>query len=379
LHAEKLPPLTAAPVTDSSNIFMAMAKQDILLHLPYQSFNPVLSFFNQAAIDTDVTDIYITLYRLASESYIVNALINAAKNGKNVVVFIELKARFDEANNIKWSRIMKEAGITLIYSMPQIKVHSKIALVKKKVDNDALSYVILSTGNFNEVTAQFYTDHVLMTCNEKFVSELVLLFGFLEKGHNEIGDTKIKFHELLVSQFNLAEELEKRINKEIKNAKNGMPARIRIKVNNLEEPAIINLLYKASKAGVTVELIVRSVCCIVSGITGMSENITVRRIVDRFLEHTRLFIFGAGDDAVVYMGSADLMTRNLHHRIEVCAPIKDPRCKKELLDYFDMQWSDNSKAVQQLPDQQYLAVNGSNGHKKVNAQASIYQYLKQQI
>jgi len=377
LHAAKLAPLTAATLMDSSNIFMAMAKEDILLHLPYQSFNPVLSFFNQAAIDTDVTDIYITLYRLASESHIVNALINAAKNGKNVVVFIELKARFDEANNIKWSRIMKEAGITLVYSMPQIKVHSKIALVKKKVDNDALSYAILSTGNFNEVTAQFYTDHVLMTCNEKFISELVLLFGFLEKGHNEIGDTKIKFHELLVSQFNLVDELEKRINKEIKNAKNGIPARIRIKVNNLEEPAIINLLYKASKAGVTVELIVRSVCCIVSGITGMSENITVRRIVDHFLEHTRLFIFGTGDDAVVYMGSADLMTRNLHHRIEVCAPIKDARCKKELLDYFDMQWSDNSKAVQQLPDQQYLSVNGSNGHK-VNAQSSIYQYLKQQ-
>lgn len=273
---------------------------------------------------------------------------------------------------------MKEAGITLVYSLPQIKVHSKIALVKKKLGNDALSYAILSTGNFNEITAQFYTDHVLMTCNEKIISELVLLFRFLAKGHNEIGGTKIKFHELLVTQFNLVDELEKRINKEIKNAKNGLPARIRIKVNNLEEPTVINLLYKASMAGVTIDLIVRSVCCIVSGITGMSEHITVRRIVDHFLEHTRLFIFGCGDDAEVFMGSADLMTRNLHHRIEVCTPVKDPRCKKELLDYFEMQWADNSKAVQQLPDQQYVAVNGSNGHK-INAQSSIYQYLKQRI
>ncbi len=378
MDAAKMPPLTSTPLSDSGNIFMAMAKQDLLLHLPYESFNPVLSFFNQAAVDADVTDIYITLYRLASESHIVNALINAAKNGKNVVVFIELKARFDEANNIKWSRVMKEAGITLVYSLPQIKVHSKIALVKKKLGNDALSYAILSTGNFNEITAQFYTDHVLMTCNEKIISELVLLFRFLAKGHNEIGGTKIKFHELLVTQFNLVDELEKRINKEIKNAKNGLPARIRIKVNNLEEPTVINLLYKASMAGVTIDLIVRSVCCIVSGITGMSEHITVRRIVDHFLEHTRLFIFGCGDDAEVFMGSADLMTRNLHHRIEVCTPVKDPRCKKELLDYFEMQWADNSKAVQQLPDQQYVAVNGSNGHK-INAQSSIYQYLKQRI
>jgi polyphosphate kinase len=210
------------------------------------------------------------------------------------------------------------------------------------------------------------------------IKELVSLFKFLEKGHNEVGDLKIKFNELLVSQFNMVEELEKRINREIKKAKQGEPARIRIKVNNLEEPGMIRLLYKAGKAGVQIELIIRSVCCIVTGIEGISENITVRRIVDRFLEHTRLFIFGTGDDAVVFMGSADLMTRNLYHRIEVCVPVKDMACKKELLDYFDMQWSDNSKAVQLLPDQQYAAVNGHNGHM-VNAQENIYQYLKNRI
>ncbi len=378
LQFAKFTPLPSAAIMNSGDIFNLLEQEDVLLHLPYQSYNPVLSFFNQAAVDADVTDIYITLYRLAADSHIVNALISAAKNGKNVVVFIELKARFDEANNIKWSRVMKEAGISLQYSLPQIKVHSKIALVKKRSGGSELSYAILSTGNFNEVTARFYTDHVLMTSSMNIIKELQQLFGFLEKGRNEIGDEKIKFNELLVSQFNMTSEFEKRIAQEIKKAKNGMAARIRIKVNNLEEPGMISLLYKAGKAGVKVELIVRSVCCIISGTDEANENITVRRIVDRFLEHTRLFIFGAGDDAIVIMGSADLMTRNLHHRIEVCFPVRDSNCRKELMDYFDMQWADNSKAVQLLPDNQYKKVEPTNGHI-INAQQSIYQYLKERV
>ena len=378
LQTEKFRPLSAAHIIDSGDIFNLLDKQDLLLHLPYQSYNPVLSFFNQAAVDSDVTDIYITLYRLAAESHIVNALISAAKNGKNVIVFIELKARFDEANNIKWSRVMKEAGIKLVYSMPQIKVHSKTALVKKKTASSHTAYSILSTGNFNEVTAQFYTDHVLMTADTAIINDLMLLFDFLQKGHPEIGDAEIKFNELLVSQFNLIDELKKNIGKEIKKAKNGDPARIRIKVNNLEEPYIISLLYKASSAGVKVELIVRSVCCIVPGIEGMSENIAVRRLVDRFLEHTRLFIFGADEDSTVFMGSSDLMTRNLHHRIEVCAQVKDNACKKELLDYFEIQWSDNNKAVQLLPDSHHAPLVNHNGHT-INAQQNIYQYLKNRI
>jgi polyphosphate kinase len=376
LQFEKFVPLSSTKIMDSGDIFNLLEQQDVLLHLPYQSYNPVLSFFNQAAVDADVTDIYITLYRLAAESHIVNALISAAKNGKNVVVFIELKARFDEANNIKWSRVMKEAGISLQYSLPQIKVHSKIALVKKKVNGRELSYAVLSTGNFNEVTARFYTDHVLMTSNMAIINELQSLFAFLVKGRNEIGDVKIKFNELLVSQFNITAELEKRINQEIKKAKQGVAASIRIKVNNLEEPGMINLLYKAGKAGVKVELIVRSVCCIIPGIEGMNENIIVRRIVDRFLEHTRLFIFGTDEEAFVIVGSADLMTRNLYHRIEVCFPVRDANCKKELLDYFNMQWADNSKAVQLLPDNQFKKIKPEND-QAFNAQQSIYQYLKE--
>ena len=376
LQPEKFKPLFAGNVNGNGDlIFTILEQQDVLLHLPYQSYNPVLSFFNQAAIDADVTEIYITLYRIATESHIVNALISAAKNGKNVTAFIELKARFDEANNIKWSRVMKEAGIKLVYSLPQIKVHSKTALVKKKTGDSETAYAILSTGNFNEVTAQFYTDHVLMTSKKTITNDLVKLFKFLQKEHRDIADTTITFDELLVSQFNLVDELKKRINKEIKKAKNGEPARIRIKVNNLEEPYMISLLYKASKAGVKVELIVRSVCCIIPGMQEISENITVRRIVDRFLEHTRLFIFGIGDEAEAIIGSSDLMTRNLHHRIEVCLPVTDNTCKKELLDYFDMQWADNSKAVQLLSNHQHTAIENINGHA-INAQQSIYQYLK---
>lgn len=378
LYFEKFKPLSAAPVADSSDLFQTLEQRDVLLHLPYQSYNPILSFFNQAAVDVDVTDIYITLYRLATESHIANALISAVKNGKNVVVFIELKARFDEAHNIEWSRTMQDAGIKLVYSMPQIKVHSKIALVKKKSDGRELSYAIISTGNFNENTARFYTDHVVMTSNVAIINDLELLFAFLAKGKNEIGDARIKYNELLVSQFNMLDQLEKRIGIEMQNALKGLPSRIRIKVNNLEDPYIISLLYKASHAGVEIELIVRSVCCIVAGVEGLSEHITVRRIVDRFLEHTRLFIFGSDDDAIVFMGSADLMIRNLYHRIEVCVPVRDEICKKQLLDYFAIQWSDNSKAMQLLPDHQYAAVTGNNGHS-VNAQQSIYQYLKNNV
>jgi polyphosphate kinase len=350
----KFKPIASRPMK-GGDIFRVLEKKDVLLHLPYESYNPVLSFFNQSAVDAEVTDIYITLYRVASESHIINALISAAKNGKNVVAFIELKARFDEANNIKWSRVMKDAGVKLVYSLPQIKVHSKTALVIRKKAEGEKAYAVFSTGNFNEVTAQFYTDHVLMTTDRSFTDELVQLFDFLQKGNIVPGDAKIVFNDLLVSQFNLVDSLRSLINGEIKKIKKGLPAAIRIKVNNLEEPGMINLLYKASKAGVPVQLIVRSVNCLVAGSPGVSDNISIHRIVDRFLEHSRLFIFGTDDDATVLMGSADLMTRNLYHRIEVCFPVKDPVCKKAIIEYFNVQWENLE-----------------------NAQRSIYEYLKKQ-
>lgn len=374
-HFPKIKPLPSSHIMNSGDIFNVLVKEDVLLHLPYQSYNPVLSFFNQAAVDVDVDDIYITLYRVAEESHIINALISAAKNGKNVIVFIELKARFDEANNIKWSRLMKEAGIKIIYSKPEIKVHSKIALVRKKKSAGRQSYAVLSTGNFNETTAQFYTDHVLMTTDEEIIEELLQLFKFLESRESADEFKKIKFKTLLVSQFNMIDDLKELIDAEISKAKEGHAALIKIKVNNLEDPEIIDYLYKASVAGVKINLIVRSICCLVPGLAGESENIEVKRIVDRFLEHSRILIFGTGKAATVIIGSADLMIRNLHHRIEVYTNIKNQNCKEELLQYFDMQWSDNDKSVILLPGfKQEKIQDGAS--KTFNAQQAIYNLLE---
>ena len=355
------------------DIFNVLDKQDLLLHLPYHSYNPVLSFFNQAAIDVEVTEIYITFYRVAADSHIVNALIGAAKNGKKVTVFIELKARFDEANNIRWSREMKEAGIKMIYSLPHIKVHSKIALVKKGLGKEALNYAILSTGNFNEITAQFYTDHLLMTTDLLIIEELTQLFKYLQADKKENEKAKPKFEKLLVSQFNMTEKFERLVETEIQKAQLGEEALVRIKINNLEEPGMISLLYRASQAGVKINLCVRGICCLMPGVLGMSENITIRRLVDQYLEHSRLFIFGKDDSAEVIMGSADWMTRNLYHRIEVCVAIKNVTLKKELVDYFEIQWSDTAKSVE------LTSTLESKPHEltenAVNAQQSIYTYL----
>jgi polyphosphate kinase len=374
LEYENWKPLSSANVMNSGDIFNILNSQDILLHIPYQSYNPVLSFFNQAAVDIEVTEIYITLYRVAAESHIVNALISAAKNGKRVTAFIELKARFDEANNIKWSRVMKDAGVKIIYSLPHIKVHSKVALVKKRKGSEISSYAILSTGNFNEITAQFYTDHVLMTTDPAITKELLKLFKFLQKKDKALKDNKLKFDHLLVAQFNLNDRLESLIDAEVQKAQAGQEGLIRIKVNNLEEPYFISLLYKASQAGVKIELIVRSICCLIPGMHGRSENITVKRLVDRYLEHSRLLIFGIGENAQVIMGSADLMTRNLYQRIEVCVEIKNTTLRKELIDYFELQWLDTDKSVMLLPDlQQKKAENIGERH---NAQRDIYNYLQ---
>lgn len=375
LEYKKQKPLTLHEAANSGDIFNILDNGDVLLNLPYQSYNLVLAFFNQAAVDPDVTDIYITLYRVASESHIVNALISAAKNRKNVFAFIELKARFDEENNIRWSKLMKEAGVKIIYSQPDIKVHSKIALVKKKSGDKHLSYALLSTGNFNEITAQFYTDHVLMTTDKTVIKELEPLLEFLRKNDAE-AKAKIKFEKLLVSRFNMFERFEKLINAEIKKAQAGEDALVRIKVNNLEEQALIDLLYKASRAGVKVHLIIRSVCCLKPGVKDLSENIIVRRLVDRYLEHTRIFIFGTDDNAEIIIGSADWMNRNLHHRIEVCTSITAPECKKGLIDYFNLQWSDNDKMVQLGENYDQYKIQNNNA-EKINAQELLYHYFQQ--
>lgn len=366
-------PILYPSSTVRGEIFEAIDEKEILLHLPYNSYVPVLAFFNQAAIDADVQEIYITLYRVAVESHIVNALISAAKNGKKVIAFIELKARFDEANNIKWSRIMKQAGVKLIYSSPTIKIHSKIGLVKKKVKNELKNYAILSTGNFNENTAGFYTDHVLFTTDKRVCNEMNTLFLYLTKNISPLQKMNLRFNDLWVSQFNMKDEIEKAVYKEITKAKKEGKGLIRIKVNNLEEPKILELFKKASRAGVTIQLLVRSVCCLVPGLKGETENITIRRLVDKYLEHSRLFIFGEGETATVVMGSADLMIRNIRRRIEVAIKIKDARNRKQILDYFDLQWNDTTKLVQLDSNMKQTFITGP---VKNNAQLQIYRYIK---
>ena len=367
-------PISSKHITDCGDIFQVMNTKDILLHLPYDTYSLVLSFFNQAAVDPDVTEIYLTLYRAAAGSHIVNALISAAQNGKKVTVFIELKARFDEANNIKWSRLMEEAGVKILYSLPKLKVHSKIGLVCKKSSQGTARYGILSTGNFNEITAGFYTDHVLLTTDRIITDDMVKLFNYLSKKHN-IGKEAIQFESLFVSQFNLVSYFTQQVDNEIDKVRAGGQGLIRLKVNNLEEPFIIEQLYRASTNGVTVNLIVRSICCLVPGVAGLSENISVKRLVGRFLEHSRVFIFGTNENCVVLMGSADLMTRNLHGRIEVCAPVRDPSLKDEMVTYFELQWSDTAKAVKlnQDMEQERLLVGDDN---ELESQSAIYRFLQ---
>ncbi len=361
-----------------TNLFHQIETKDILLHFPYHSYNPVLSFFNQAAIDPDVKSIYVTLYRIAADSHIANALMSAAKNKKEVIVFVELMARFDEANNILWSKAMKRAGVKIVYSIPGIKVHSKIALVKNKNGSVEKKYAYIGTGNFNETTARFYTDHALLTTNKDITNDLEILFASLSKKIKPEKKLGKKFHRLLVSQNNLVEEFEKEINNQIHRCKKGLNASIKIKLNNLEDIGMINLLYKASQAGVTIQLIVRSICCLQPGITAISNNIRVKRIVDRFLEHSRIFIFESDNNNKVFIGSSDWMSRNLYKRIEVVTPILDTSLAKELEDYFDIQWQDEYKAIE-LSENLQPIINGTYTDNIQTAQQKIHALLSNKL
>lgn len=376
LSYTKWPSLTYHKVNE--DIFESVKQKDILLHVPYQSYDTLLQFFNQAAIDPYVTDISITLYRIAGDSLIGNALISAAKNGKNVTVFVELKARFDEANNIRWSKKMKAAGVKIIYSIPGLKVHAKVALIKRIEEGRGNYYGIFATGNFNENTARFYTDHILITAHKDMLRELELLFIFLSKRRKpETADNFLLQH-LLIAQFNLQSEFLLLIGREMEHAQKGLPASITIKLNNLEEEVLIEKLYEASQAGVKIELVIRGICRLKPGVAGLSEHITVRRIVDRYLEHGRIFIFHNNNDPEIYMGSADWMNRNIYRRIEVCFPVYDARLKKEIISIMQLQLDDNMSSVE-------VDASGANSpiktpqENQVHAQYEIYQLIKRQF
>lgn len=355
------------------SLFEEVEKKDIMLHPPYQSYDMVLRFFNEAAVDPDVTEIYVTLYRVASDSRIGNALVSASKNGKKVSVLVELKARFDEANNIRWAKKMKEAGVKINYSALSLKVHAKIALVKRK-KNKRISYVgLLATGNMNESTARFYTDHILFTAHPEILREMELLFIFLGNNKKAGNPDLVTFKQILVAQFNLQQRFLQLIDREISNVRQGLEASIIIKMNNLEEKVLIGKLYEASQAGVGVRMIVRSICCLKPGVPGLSENITVTRIVDRYLEHGRIFVFHNNGQQELYMGSADWMNRNIYRRIEVCFPVYDETIKKQMLDVLQLQLQDSGQAVE--IDQQLNNVPVPKNENVLCSQEAIYHLL----
>lgn len=366
------PPLNSPLVKERDSIFSEIQHRDILVHTPYQSFDTVLRFFNEAAINIDVDEIYTTMYRVANDSRICHALMNAARNGKKTTVFVELKARFDEANNIKWSKIMKSAGVRIIYSIPDLKVHSKVALVKLRSNNSQPLLGLLGTGNLNEKTAGSYTDHFLLTAHQGMLHELEQLFLFLEKRKKRSEEDELNLQHLLIAQFNLSGQFLSLIDKEIKHALSGLPAVITIKINNLEEETLIAKLYEASNAGVKINLIVRSVCRLIPGVKNLSENITIRRIVDRYLEHGRVFIFHNNGEERIFLGSSDWMNRNIYHRIEVCFPVYSEQLKKQIREIIDLLLKDDVSAVfldENLNNCPISTVYG------IRSQDSIYSFL----
>lgn len=354
----------------SSSYFKEITEKDFILHFPYQKYNHVIEFLKEASIDEHVEEINITLYRVAKKSKVCKALIAAAKNGKKVTVFSEVKARFDEELNMKWGVKMKTAGINVIYSFKELKVHSKICLIKRREDDKIVSYAYLGTGNFNEVTSKIYCDHALFTKKEILTTELNDVFKFLK---GELKDPK--FNNLLVAPFNMREQFESLIDNEIKNVQQGKKGKAILKMNSLEDKEMIRKLYEASNAGVKITIIVRGICCLIPGLDQMSKNIKVISIIDRYLEHGRIYTFHNDGDEKIYLASADWMKRNLTHRIEVGFPVLDKTIKTEIKKLITLQLKDNVKA-RRLNMTQSNPYKKSTSKKKVRAQYDFYHYLK---
>ncbi|MDR2269686.1 MAG: polyphosphate kinase 1 [Sphingobacterium sp.] len=352
------------------SIFDQIDREDVLICTPYESFDPILRFFNEAAIDPTIEEIYTTLYRIASDSHIAQALATAAKNGKKVNVFVELKARFDEANNIHWARLMKEQGVKIIYSIPNLKVHAKIALIRRL---DGRESALFGTGNLNEKTARVYTDFFLLTSNTLLTDELKMLFEFLPARRKPNNPNELSFDHLLIAQFNLRHTFLSLIDQAIQVTKTGNPAAIKIKLNNLEEESLINKLYEASRAGVQLQLLVRGICRLKPQVPGLSENITVKRIVGRYLEHGRIFIFQYQTQTKVYLGSSDWMNRNIYHRIETCFPLLKPVLSDKIQEMFAIQFADDSEATLLDDRGQNRSITRLQGNV---SQQQIFDYLK---
>lgn len=339
LFYEKRVPQKSPEFKDGQSILQQITQEDKLLSYPYDSIRPFLKMLTEAAEDDSVVSIKMTLYRLAKQSKVIEALCEAAENGKEVVVLVELRARFDEENNIRWSRMLEEAGCQIIYGLEHYKVHSKLCLITRRGENGIQYITQIGTGNYNEKTARLYTDLSLMTANEQIGMDAARVFQALAKG-----EVVEDMEHLLVAPKCLQSNVIEKIEEQIQKQKNGETAYIGLKMNSLTDKRIIDKLIDASKAGVKIDMIIRGICCLIPGVEGETENIHVISVVGRFLEHSRIYIFGKGEVAQYYIGSADFMTRNTVKRVEVAAPVYSERLKKRLQDLFDLMLSDNKKA-----------------------------------
>lgn len=352
-------------------LFDEIKKQDLLLHHPYQPFEYVIRLLREAAIDPNVYAIKITLYRVAKHSNIVNALINAVKNGKDVTVVMELQARFDEESNMYWSGKLQEAGANVIFGVPNYKIHAKCCVIFRRENNKTVHYAHLSTGNYNGRTARLYCDSSLLTADPRITKDAVKLFSYI----NNFPRIQYKFSHLLVAPLYMKKQFQALIDAEIKNAKKGKKAYIDAKMNSLVDESMIEKLYEASRAGVKIRLVIRGICSLVPGVKGQSENISAISIVDKFLEHSRVFIFCNDGSEKMFMSSADWMSRNLDRRIEMAFPIYDAAVQQELRDMFEIQWKDNCKAriINEAQDNQM-----KEAHLPIiRSQEETYHYLLQ--
>lgn len=362
--------ISALPVNGLSletSIFQAISEKDYMVHAPYHTFSYVVKFLREAALDPKVKTIKITIYRLAQISHVASSLINAAINGKTVTVSIELRARFDEEANIYYAQQMKKEGVNLIFGVPGLKVHSKMCVIEREEGKKLKRYGFISTGNFNESTAKIYTDYTLFTANQPILKEINKIFNFFETNYRVY-----QYKHLIVSPHYTKKAFFKLIDEQIEESKNGKQGYIRLKMNSLSSYDMVDKLYEASNAGVKIDMIVRGICCLIPGIKGMSENIKVISVVDKFLEHPRVYMFGKNGNTKIYISSADWMTRNIENRVEVSCPIYDLDIKQEIIDNFNICWSDNVKArlINTEKENEYRVDN----NPKVRSQIALYDY-----
>ncbi|QPR89832.1 polyphosphate kinase 1 [Aeromonas hydrophila] len=370
LENPKLPALDCRDFDGFVNAFDAITKQDILLYYPYHKFHHFTELVRQAAFDPAVSAIRINIYRVAKKSRIIHSLIDAANNGKKVTVVVELRARFDEAANIDWANILTDAGVKVVFGVPSLKIHSKLCLITRHEQGDAVRYAHIGTGNFNEKTAKIYTDFSLLTRHPDITAEVEGVFEYIEYPYR-----RYKFNHLLVSPINSRRQLYRLIDNELANAKAGQPSGITLKINNLVDRDLINRLYAAGQAGVPIQMIIRGMCALRPGVPGLSDNIRVISIIDRFLEHPRVMVFHNKGNPQLYISSADWMSRNIDGRIEVGTPIYDERLKQRILDILELQLSDTCKARVIDADQKNEYVKRGN-RRKIRSQVAIYDYLK---